>query len=151
MAGKTFSFVVNRTSSAPPSTLFRMETDGATWSTWAKPLVMSSKWAREGSPAPAGVGAIREIGAWPVFVREETVEYEPDRRHVYKMVGRSPVKDYRAEATFNPNADGGTDLKWTGSFTEKIPGTGRVMLGIMRRSVELFADKLTKVAESQTA
>jgi uncharacterized protein YndB with AHSA1/START domain len=149
MAGKTFSFEVKRTSSAPPSILFRLETDGASWSTWAKPLVMSSRWAREGSPEPAGVGAIREIGAWPVLVREETLEYEPDTRHVYTLVGRTPVKDYRAEATFTPTADGGTDLTWTGSFTEKVPGTGRVMLGILRGAVTLFANRITKVAESQ--
>jgi hypothetical protein len=150
MAGKTFSFEVNRTSSATPETLFRLETEGASWSEWAKPLVMQSRWAREGAPVPAGVGAIREIGGWPVLMREETVDYEPSRRHVYILVGRAPVKNYRAEATFTPTDSGGTDLKWSGSFTEVVPGTGRLMLAIFRGSVTLFANRLTKVAESQT-
>ena len=65
MAGKTFRFEVNRTSSAPPETLFRLETDGSRWSEWAKPLVMQSRWAREGEPVPAGVGAIRRSAPGP--------------------------------------------------------------------------------------
>jgi uncharacterized protein YndB with AHSA1/START domain len=151
MSGRTFSFEVNRTSTAPPATLFRLETDGGRWSEWAKPLVMQSSWAQQGDPAPGGVGAIRKIGAWPVLVQEQTLEYEQDRRHVYTLVGRSPVKDYRAEATFTPTADGGTALRWGGSFTEGIPGTGPVMLAILRGSVTLFADKLVKVAERESA
>ena len=41
MSGRTFSFEVNRTSGAPPATLFRLESDGARWSEWAKPLIAS--------------------------------------------------------------------------------------------------------------
>jgi hypothetical protein len=92
MAGRKFSFEVNKTSSAPAATLFRLETDGANWSKWAKPIVVQSSWAREGDQ-PGGVGAIRQVGLWPVLVREETVEYEQDRRHVYKLVGAGPAND----------------------------------------------------------
>lgn len=93
MSGRKFSFEVTKTSSAPAATLFRLVTDGGNWATWAKPIVAQSSWARRGDPAPGGIGAIRKLGMWPVFVQEETVEYEQDRRHVYKLVGaRTPVR-----------------------------------------------------------
>ena len=151
MSGRKFSFEVNKTSSATAATLFRLETDGANWAKWAKPIVFQSSWARQGNPAPAGVGAIRKIGMWPVLVREETVEYEQDRRHVYKLIGPSPAKDYLAEVVFTPNEAGGTDIRWTGSFTEGVPGTGRVMWAALGGAVKYFAGRLVKVAERESA
>src|SRR5262249_59710646 len=97
---------------------------GATGSKGAKPMVFSSSGARESESAPGGPGAIRKVGGGRVFVQEETVEYEQDRRHTYKLVGPAPVDDYLAEVVFTPNAAGGTDIRWTGSFVEKLRGTG---------------------------
>ena len=95
MSGRKFTFEINKTSTAPAATLFRLETDGANWAKWAKPIVVQSGWVRQGDPAPGGIGAVRKVGMWPVLVQEETVEYEQDRRHVYKLVGpASPAKDY---------------------------------------------------------
>ncbi len=44
MSGRTFSFEINPTTSAPAATLFRLETDGGRWSEWAKPIVVQSSW-----------------------------------------------------------------------------------------------------------
>jgi hypothetical protein len=149
MSGRTFSFEVNRTSRAPAAALFSLETDGARWAEWAKPLIMRSSWERKGEGAPGGIGAVRKIGMWPVLVREETLEYEQDRRHVYALIGpATPAKDYRAEAVFTPNASGGTDLRWSGSFTEGIPGTGPVMRAILHGAVKFFAARLVRLAEA---
>jgi polyketide cyclase/dehydrase/lipid transport protein len=150
MTGKTFSFEINRTSSAPASTLFRLETDGGRWSEWAKPVVVQSSWDRQGDPAPGGVGAIRKVGLWPVLLREETVEYELDKRHVYKFAGPSePAKDYRAEVVFTPNAAGGTDIRWSGSFVEGLPGTGPVTLALLRTTIKVLSAQLVKAAERE--
>ena len=152
MSNQKYSFEVNRTSTAPAATLFRLVTDGANWSKWAKPIVLQSSWARQGDPAPGGIGAIRKVGAWPVQVQEETVEYEQDRRHVYKMVGSgNPVKDYFAEVVFTPNAAGGTDIHWAGSFVEGVPGTGPVMRAALGSAVRFFAGRLVKAAERESA
>ena len=147
MPGRTFSFEVRRTSSAPPATLFQLEADGSRWSQWAKPL--QSSWEQQGDP-PGEVGAVRRVGRWPIFVREKTVEYEPDRRHAYELIGPpSPAKDYRAEATFTPNAAGGTDLVWRGSFTEGVRGTGPVMRAVFGGAIRLFSAQLVKAAERE--
>lgn len=152
MRGRNYSFVVTRTSSAPAATLFRLVADGANWSRWAKPIVVHSSWAREGDPAPGGIGAIRKVGMWPVYVQEETVEYEQDRRHAYKLVGPpSPAKDYSGEVVLTPNAAGGTDIRWTGSFTEGVRGTGPLMRAAMGGAVRFFASRLVKAAERESA
>jgi Polyketide cyclase / dehydrase and lipid transport len=148
MSGRTFSFQVNRTSRAPAAALFRLEADGGRWAEWAKPIVLQSSWERQGDPAPGGIGAVRRVGAWPLFMREKTVEYEQDRRHVYELIGpRTPATGYRAEATFTPNAAGGTDIRWTGSFTEGVRGTGPIMRAIMGGAVRLISARLVKAAE----
>ena len=151
MSGRKFTFEINKTSTAPAATLFQLETDGANWAQWAKPIVVQSSWARQGDPAPGGIGAIRKVGMWPMLVQEETVEYEQDRRHVYKLVGpASPAKDYFGEVVFTPNATGGTDIHWSGSFIEGVPGTGRVMRAALGGAVRYFAGRLVKEAERQS-
>ncbi|HZQ30323.1 MAG TPA: SRPBCC family protein [Mycobacterium sp.] len=152
MPGKTFSFEVNRTSRAPADALFRLETDGGRWSEWAKPIIMQSGWDQQGDPAPGSIGAVRKVGMWPMLVREKTVEYEQDRRHVYELIGpKTPAKNYRAEATFTPNASGGTDLRWRGSFTEGVPGTGWLMATIFRGAITFFSARMVRAAERELA
>ncbi|MBV9090786.1 MAG: SRPBCC family protein [Mycobacteriaceae bacterium] len=152
MSDRTFSFEINRTSRAPAATLFRLETDGGNWARWAKPIVAYSGWQRQGEPPPGGIGAVRKVGLWPVLVREQTVEYEQDRRHVYKLVGPpTPAKNYHGEVIFTPNATGGTDIRWSGSFTEGLRGTGPVMLAILRGAVQFFSRRLVSVAEREGA
>jgi uncharacterized protein YndB with AHSA1/START domain len=150
MPGRKFSFEVTRTSSAPAATLFRLVTDGANWSQWAKPIVVHSSWARQGDPAPGGVGAIRKVGMWPVLVQEETVEYEQDRRHVYKLVGKpQPADNYHGEVVLTPTPAGGTDIRWSGSFNEKVRGTGPAVKAAMGGAVKFFAGKLVTAAERE--
>ena len=150
MSGRTFSFEINRTTIAPAATLFGLETDGGRWSEWAKPIVVQSSWERQGDPAPGGLGAVRKVGLWPLLLREETLEYEQDRRHLYMLIGPpSPVKDYRGEVLLTPNAAGGTDVRWTGSFSEGLRGTGPVMLVFLRGAIQLILGRLVKAAERE--
>jgi uncharacterized protein YndB with AHSA1/START domain len=151
MPGRKFSFEVNRTSSASAATLFRLLADGASWSSWAKPIVFHSGWARQGDPAPGGVGAIRRIGVRPVLAQEEIVEYEQDRRQVYKVIApSSPAKDYFGEVVLTPNAAGGTDIRWSGSFVEGVRGTGPAMRAALGGAVKLLADRLVKAADRES-
>jgi hypothetical protein len=104
MSDRVFTFEINRTTSAPATTLFRLETDGARWSECAKPLIVQSSWEQQGDPLPAGVGAVRKVGMWPMLMREKTIAYERDRRHDYQQIGpRLPARDYRAEMLLTPN------------------------------------------------
>jgi hypothetical protein len=144
---RRFDFEVTARSSASAASLFALEADGSRWSEWAKPLVPRSSWERTGDPAPGGVGAIRLLGLRPIVVREETVEYEQDRRHAYVMRTPLPIRDYRAELTLTPRAAGGTDLVWHGSFTERVPGSGPAFRFVLRSIIALLTRRLVRAAE----
>jgi hypothetical protein len=150
MSGRVFTFEINRSTSAPAATLFHLETNGARWSEWAKPLIVQSSWEKQGDPLPGGIGAVRKVGMWPLLMREKTIAYEQDRRHGYLQIGPPlPAKDYRAEMLLTPSASGGTAIRWTGSFTEGVRGTGPVMLILLRSVVGFLAARLVKAAERQ--
>lgn len=146
--GRRYSFEVNRTSTAPPETLFALEADGPRWAEWGKPLIVQARWARRGEAEPDGVGAVREVGMWPVLFREETLEYESGRKHVYAFAGPKPLKDYRAEVLFTPDGGGGTHLRWTGSFTEPVRGSGPALAAGLKAMIGLLSAKLVKAAET---
>jgi hypothetical protein len=89
---------------------------------------------------------------WPVLAQEEIVEYEQDRRQVYKVVRpSSAAKDYVAEVVLTPNAAGGTDIHWSGSFIEGVRGTGPVMRAALGGAVKLLADRLVKTADRESS
>jgi Polyketide cyclase / dehydrase and lipid transport len=149
--GRRFSVTATAHSRAAAATLFRLAADGGRWSEWAGPFAPRSSWERQGDPPPGGIGAIRRLGLWPVVVREETVAYEQDRRHGYALRTPAPVRDYRAEVTFEARDDGGTDVVWRGTFTELLPCTGpaaqRVFLFLLRS----LTRRLVRAAERREA
>lgn len=133
-------------SSAPPETVYELVSDAEKWTTWAGALAPKSGWVRQGSPAPAGVGAIRKVGMWPVWVREETTAAEPGRRHEYALRNKGPIKSYVGEVLLTPHADG-TAIEWTVRFTELVPGTGRVLHAGVQQLVRALSKKLARGAE----
>jgi Polyketide cyclase / dehydrase and lipid transport len=145
--GREYAFEVTARSTADAATLFALEADGGRWSEWAKPLVPQSSWERTGDPAPGGVGAVRLLGLKPLLVREETVEYEQDRRHVYVMRTPMPLRDYRAEFVVTPRAAGGADVVWRGRFTERVRGSGPVLRGALRGMLSVLLRRLVRAAE----
>lgn len=150
MPAKKFTFEVNRSSAADAATLFRLVSDGARWSDWAKPVIPASSWVTEGDPAPGGVGAIRKLGAGPLGVKEQTTAYEQNRLHAYALLTPGPVNNYRAEVRLTPRAEGGTDIRWTGAFEEKIPGTGKIAQKAFTGLISKIADKLVSAAEKSS-
>lgn len=150
MSSKTFSFEINRTSNADAATLFQLVSDGARWSDWAKPVVPSSEWVTEGDPAPGGVGAIRKLGLGPLGVKEQTTAYEQDRLHAYALLTPGPVNNYRGEVRLTPRQEGGTDIRWTGRFEERIPGTGKFAKRALNGLISQLATKLVSAAERRS-
>ena len=122
----SYAFEVNASSSAPPDVVFAVLADGARWREWAGPMIRHSSWDREGVPVPDGLGAIRKVGSWPVYGREEIVEYEPPHRLAYTILSGQPVRSYVAVVEMTPQG-GGTAIRWTATFDPKIPGTGWIL------------------------
>ncbi len=122
-------------------------------------MVKHSTYDREGVPAPHGVGAVRNFaiggrrGRYRTVSREECVGYDRPRRFSYVLVSGLPVRNYRADVDLTPDPSGGTGtaISWTGGFEPTIPGTGWVLQRFLRTTVQGFATKLARRAETVAA
>jgi uncharacterized protein YndB with AHSA1/START domain len=140
------SYEVSARSSAPPERVFELLADATSWPRWAGPFIAHGSWEREGNPAPGGVGAIRKLGRWPIFGREQVVAFEPPSHHAYTMLSGNPVRNYRADVTLEPDGDG-TFIAWSATFEPRIPGTGRLVERTYRTLIGSFARRLAAYAE----
>ena len=140
------SYEVSARSAAAPERVFELLADAMSWALWAGPLVGHASWEREGDPAPGGVGAIRKLGRWPVFGREEIVVSEPPSHHGYTTLSGNPVRNYRADVRLTPDGDG-TLIAWSATFDPLVPATGRLLEATYRRLIGSFARRLATYAE----
>jgi hypothetical protein len=129
--------------------VFAVLADAPGWTSWAGFMIHESTWEREGKPAPGGIGAIRRMGRRPQFGREEIVEYDPPRHMAYTVLSGIPARDYRADVNLYPDA-GGTLIRWRGTFTPTIRGTGTIMSAILRRVMSGFARRAAQEAERRS-
>jgi Polyketide cyclase / dehydrase and lipid transport len=143
------SYEVTSHSCASSEALFALISDAPGWPQWAGPVVGHGSWEREGDPPPGGVGAIRKIGRWPQFGREEVVVHDPPWHHAYVIVRGQPVRNYRADVRFTPDEDG-TRITWGATFEPAIPGTGPALAAVYRRLIGAFARRLARYAESHS-
>jgi len=144
------SYEVTGTSTASPETVFEVLADGAGWSRWAGPMVVRSWWAREGTPAPGGVGAIRALGLGRVGSREEIVAYEPPSHLAYTILSGFPVRNYRADVHLAADGAGGTRLVWGATFEPKVPGTAALVRLFFVRTISGFCKRLAAEAQRRT-
>jgi hypothetical protein len=142
-----YSFATEARSSASPDVVFGILADATGWKNWAGPFIRESFWEREGTPPPGGVGAIKRLGAKPIYSREETIQYDPPRHYAYSILSGQPVKSYRADVELTPNEGGGTHIRWSFRFEPKIPGTGAFMRFYLGRIVAGFPRRLAAYAE----
>jgi Polyketide cyclase / dehydrase and lipid transport len=132
---------------APPDAVFTVLADATRWKDWAGVAVAVSEWDREGEPAPGGVGAVRKLGRWPVFTREQITEYAPPRHLGYTILSGVPVRGYHADVDLVPDGHGGTTIRWSGAFEPSIPGTGLVLEKLFRSTVLRIARGAAAEAE----
>jgi uncharacterized protein YndB with AHSA1/START domain len=121
---------VRRRIAGTPEQVFAAYTDHASWAEWAG--LGPARIAREGVPAPNGVGCVRVLGPRLVAAKEEILSFEPPKRMTYRIVGGLPLlRDHFGEVDFSPDA-GGTLVVWRCRFASRIPGLG----GLLRRMIE---------------
>jgi hypothetical protein len=81
------------------------------------------------------------------MTRERVTVLEPPSRFGYELLSGLPIRDYRAEVTLAPAADGGTDIRWRSTFAALIPGTGWMMRRRLGRFIAETAQGLARAAE----
>ena len=141
-----FSYEVTAESKATPDKVFAVLADSTRWNEWAGAVIRHSSWEREGTPPPGGVGAIRKLGSWPMYGREEIVEYEPPTRLAYTLLSGQPLRNYKAVVEL-ASKDGGTAIRWSATFDPKIPGTGKLFSRYFTTLIGGFAKRLARHAE----
>jgi len=131
---------VGARSAAAPERVWTLLADVSTWPRWA-PFDDAEVESGE------GVGEIRRFRAGRVTTRERVVELDPPRRYLYEFVSGLPIRDYRAEVTLSPAADGGTAIRWQSSFRAKLPGTGWLVRRRLTQFIAETAEGLAREAE----
>jgi len=144
------SYDVRVRCAAPKEQVFALVADATTWSKWAGWFVLHGSWAQEGDPPPGGVGAIRRLGTKRFGSREQITEFDPPHYLAYTVLGRSPIRDYRAIVSIDADGDG-SRITWAGAWETAIPGTGRFFAWFMRRLVGGMASGLARYAEREAS
>ena len=130
---------VGARSSAPPERVWALLADARSWPRWAP---FDEATVEDGE----GLGELRRFQAGRRTTRERVTVFEPPRRLGYELVSGIPIRDYNAEVTLTPEADG-TAIRWRSSFRAKIPGTGALARRQLQRFIERTAEGLAREAE----
>jgi uncharacterized protein YndB with AHSA1/START domain len=136
---------VYRHAAAPRSLVWSILEDHRGYSSWNP--YPRAELEREGEGAMNGVGAIRFLGAGPIGAREQMLEHDPPRLLSYTILSGLPVSGYRADVVLTETSDGGTDIRWTGSFENAPPGMGRVLRTFLDRTLQGLAGRLARESE----
>ena len=148
MTLSTYEFTIP--SLAAPAAVFAVIADATRWHEWAGSAIAVSEWDRQGDPAPGGVGAVRKLGRWPAYSREEITEYDPPHHLAYTILSGLPVRGYHADVDILATTTGST-IRWAGAFEPKVPGTGGALAMVLRRVVLGLARAAAREAERRVA
>lgn len=149
MAMATYELTVS--CRAAREVVFEVLADATRWHEWAGCSVGISQWEREGEPAPGGVGAVRKLGRWPWFGREQITEHDPPCHLGYTILSGLPVRGYHADIDLLPAEAGGTTIRWSGAFEPSVPGTGAALEAVVGRIVHGYAKAAAKEADRRAA
>lgn len=137
---------------APPDVVFGFLADRFTWPSWSGHDRFEL--IQPGDTDPQGVGAIGHLHKGRKFMREQIVEYRPGRRVSYTLLSGLPLKDYRADIDIEPNASGGTTIRWRS--TGKAPLLSgwlysRALTVFIKRAIAGLRTRVSSPTASTTA
>jgi len=130
--------------SAPPSEVWPLVGEAHRWKEWS--FLTQSDLVSPGVPHPEGVGAVRRFTRWGMGSKEQVAVWDPPHHLRYTILSGFPVRDYVADVTLTPD-EGGTLITWSSTFDAKIPGTGRLMVAVLRRMINGFASSVARYAD----
>ena len=76
---------------------------------------------------------------FPFRVRERITEWEPDELLGYEMIDGMHVRGYRATVALEAAADGGTTVRWRGTYERSDPFTALVLRLAIRDACKRLA------------
>jgi uncharacterized protein YndB with AHSA1/START domain len=147
---RIFRLEATARSDAAPADLFDAVADATKWKEWGGLMMATSEWEQEGTPPPGGVGAIRRVGRWPQFSREQIIEFDPPHHLAYTLLAGLPVRDYRSDVVVEADGSGST-LVWRSQFRPKVPGTGPLQRAVLQTLIGRFARQAASYASRRQA
>ena len=104
---------------APAVAVWRLVSDATSYPEWGP--WSDAGYYRHGANVPGGTGAVRWFRHGRATTVEEVIAAEPGTRLSYIVIGGIPVRNYRADVTLSPVADG-TQVRWQASWDRTIGG-----------------------------
>lgn len=131
---------------APIDVVWSVMTDHVRWARWgtSKKVTM----AREGTPAPNGLGAIRRFHAGPMKVLEEVTHWDAPVHMRYRLNTHQLTKAYDSDMRLRADGDT-TVLEWSSTFEPRLPGTSGLVRRIFEGAVRGFAAGIKGEAEAE--
>jgi len=123
------------TAKASPEAVWALVSDATRYPSWGP--WSDGHYEKAGEGSPRGVGAIRVLrstqrtGLRHITLVEKILEFEEGRRLVYAVIRGIPVRNYRAEVTLTPSAEG-TRIWWAAAWDNTLAGR------IVRRGLRTF-------------
>ncbi|MGE0730636.1 MAG: SRPBCC family protein [Acidimicrobiia bacterium] len=140
-------------SPASAGELWELLADVRTWPSWS---AFDEGGLLEEAPGGGdGLGALRRLRSGRNVSIERVVAHEAPRHLGYALVEGLPLRDYRADVTLEPMADGRTRITWRSTFRGKVPGTAwfyKLVLGVfIKRLTRALAAAPVTARSSSTA
>ena len=141
-----------QTAQATPEAVWALVSDAnryPEWGPWS-----AGGYQRPGDTSPRGPGAVqwlrsshRAYGRYATTI-EKILEAEEGRRLAYTVIGGIPVRNYQAEVTLTPAADG-THVRWAATWDATL--SGRIVLRSLRKVYPQIVADLVAAAEKQAS
>jgi uncharacterized protein YndB with AHSA1/START domain len=137
-----------RTAQATPQAVWALVSDATRYPEWGP--WRAAKYRHAGDTSPRGPGAVyRLVSSRRYYLRhpvsvEKILEAREGRFLAYTVIGGVPVRNYRAEVTLTPTADG-THIRWAASFDNTA--RGRLVWKGLRTEYPRIVDALADAAE----
>ena len=139
---RSYSFAIERRGRASADKAFALIRDAEAWVKWAGPPITYSAWKEDGSADGSVVGWTRLVGNRRFPAAEVITIDEAPHTHGYRIPAKWPVRDYASVVNFTEDGNGELTVRWSGQFTERIPGTGLLWRGFLMRLLGRFAERL---------
>jgi uncharacterized protein YndB with AHSA1/START domain len=106
-------------SRATPDAVWALVGNAATYPEWGP--WNAAGYERPGDESERGAGAVQRLRSGRTTSVEQILEVEEGRRLRYTVIRGIPVRDYRAEVTLTPTADG-THITWAATWDRTLMG-----------------------------
>jgi uncharacterized protein YndB with AHSA1/START domain len=113
------------TAKAPPEAVWALVSDVTKYPSWGP--WSDGHYEKAGEESPRGVGAVQVLRSAQRYMGRHTTSVEKilvceeDRHLAYTVIGGIPVRNYRADVTLTPSAQG-THIRWAATWDNTLLG-----------------------------